>query len=118
MMEKRTRPRIDVNVTASVQRLGICAGGNGRAIAVQVVDASERGMRLRSPEALDAGQAVKIEMGDAMFLGEICYCASVSGRADYFLGVVTEECLTGLNSLQHLIQALQPKGIREREPSR
>ncbi len=117
-MEKRTTPRTAVQATALVQRLGVSAGGNGVAFPVLVVDASERGMRLSSQEAMDAGQAVKVEMGDSMYLGEICYCAAAPGGAGYHLGVVTQECLNGLNGLQHLIQALQPEGARELERTR
>ena len=74
---------------------------------------------------MNAGQAVKIEMGDAMFLGEVCYCAAASGETaigdrdkQFYLGIVTKQCLTGLASLHHLIRALSPETTRELEPSR
>jgi len=69
---------------------------------------------------MNAGQAVKIEMGDTMFLGEVCYCAPASceGNQSFYLGIVTRECLTGLASLHHLIQALSPDPVSVLDRSR
>jgi len=77
-------------------------------------------MRVRSPERIDAGRAVKIEMGDAMFLGEVCYCAAAPGDDPkiFNLGIATKQCLTGLASLHHLIRALSPEGAPELERTR
>ena len=113
--DQRAVPRLEAKAAATVQTLGTSAGANGPAMAVTVVDVSERGMRLRSAAPMNAGQAVKIEMGDTMFLGEVCYCAPVSSEADrsFYLGIVTRECLTGLASLHHLIRALSPEPVRE-----
>ena len=123
--DQRTVPRMEMNAAASLQMLGTTAGANGQATAVTVVDVSDRGMRLLSAAPMDAGQAVKIEVGDAMFLGEVCYCAAtpgvdVIGNSDkqFYLGVVTKQCLTGLASLHHLIRALSPEAVEELEPSR
>ena len=117
-MEKRKAPRAAVSAVAMMQRLGISPGENGAAFPVQVVDAGESGMRLLSQVSMDAGQAVKIEIGDLMFLGEICYSAVAPGNAGYHLGVVTQECLSGLHGLQHLIQALSSDSARELQRSR
>ena len=122
-----------MNAAASLQMLGTTAGANGQATAVTVVDVSDRGMRLLSAAPMEAGQAVKIEVGDAMFLGEVCYCAATPGEPvignpseaafgtndkQFYLGVVTKQCLTGLASLHHLIRALSPETVEELEPSR
>lgn len=118
--DKRTTPRVAINAPATLQALGTQAMANGMATPVAVVDASERGMRLLSAAPLDAGQAVKIELNDAMFLGEVCYCAPVAGsHADGFhMGIMIQECLTGLTSLHHLIHALTPEPAEQREPVR
>ncbi|MFN0102479.1 MAG: PilZ domain-containing protein [Bryobacteraceae bacterium] len=115
--DKRTTPRSEINVDATVQMLGVSAAANGRAFPVKVVDLSERGMRLQAADPMDAGQAVKIELGDAMFLGEVCYCAPVAGDPgnSYFLGVITHECLNGLAGLHHLMRALAPESARDLE---
>ena len=123
--DQRTVPRMEMNAAASLQMLGTTAGANGQATAVTVVDVSDRGMRLLSAAPMEAGQAVKIEVGDAMFLGEVCYCAAtpdepVFGNSvkQFYLGVVTKQCLTGLASLHHLIRALSPEAVEELEPKR
>ncbi|MBI2685653.1 MAG: PilZ domain-containing protein [Acidobacteria bacterium] len=104
-MEKRTTPRIPVNARAVVQTLGGAPETNGQPVKVAIVDASHRGMRLQSEIAMKPGDAVKIEIEEAMFLGELCYCTPRTGGG-FHIGVVTEQCLTGLSSLQHLTQAV------------
>ena len=118
--DQRAVPRLEANTGASMQMLGTSAGANGPSMAVTVVDASERGMRLRSAAPMNAGQAVKIEMGDMMFLGEVCYCAPAPSAEDqsFYLGIVTRECLSGLASLHHLIRALSPEPVHELDRSR
>ena len=86
--------------------LGKSIGENGEPVGVRIVDASSRGMRLQSAMALNAGQAVKLEMGGSMFLGEVCYCVS-DGAEGYFVGIVAEQCLSGLSDLRHLIEAVE-----------
>jgi hypothetical protein len=112
--EKRKAPRIEVTAAATIQILGLTPAENGESFPATIVDVSERGMRLRTSVAIDANQAVKIEMGDRMFLGEVCYCATDS-NSRYNIGVVTEQCLAGLSGLQHLITALQPDSVRKLE---
>lgn len=111
--DQRATPRLEADAAASIQMLGTSADANGPAMAVTVVDASDRGMRLRSAAPMNAGQAVKIEMGEMMFLGEVCYCAPASSAGDqaFYLGIVTRECLTGLAGLHHLIRALSPDPV-------
>ena len=123
--DRRSSSRIEINAAASLQMLGTTAGANGQARTVTIVDVSDQGMRLLSAVPMDVGQAVKIEVGDVMFLGEVCYCATTPGAdgignsdKQFYLGVVTKECLTGLASLQHLIGALSPEAVEELEPKR
>lgn len=118
--DQRAVSRLEVNAGATVQVLGASASGNGQATPVIVIDTSERGMRLRSPAPMSAGQAVKIEVGDSMFLGEVCYCAPATLQTGpcFHLGVVTRECLSGLASLQQLMRALTPEPALELERRR
>ena len=123
--DQRAVSRVEINAVASLQMLGTTANANGLATAVTVVDVGDRGMRLLSVAPMDTGQAVKIEVGDAMFLGEVCYCVAAPGDAAlgksderFYLGIVTKQCLTGLTSLHHLIRALSPETAQELEPSR
>mgnify|MGYP003348126988 CR=1 FL=1 len=112
--DKRKAPRMEVNAAATIQVLGLTAAANSVASPANIGDISERGMRLRTSIAIDAGQAVKIELGERMFLGEVCYCAH-DNNAHYNIGIVTEQCLTGLSGLRHLITALQPESARKLE---
>ena len=107
--EKRTRPRIAVDAVATLQVLGASQSTNGVPISVRVTDASERGMRVQAEVQMDTGLPVRLDIGDSMFLGEICYCAPApkGAPATYNIGIVTEQCLTGLSGLRHLINALE-----------
>lgn len=112
--EKRTGTRIAVNAAATLQVLGTSKASNGEPIPVRVSDASERGMRVQSGVRVDAGRAVRLEIGDTMFLGEVCYCAPTTSdpAALFHIGIVTEQCLAGLVGLHHLIKALEPEESR------
>jgi hypothetical protein len=118
--EKRAVPRIVLSGAARLQSLGTSAESNGEPVDAEVLDGSVRGMRLRSPLAMGAGQAVKVEIGDAMILGEVCYCAPGGDGVDrsYILGLVNKECLTGLASLQNLLSALEPEAEPKLQRSR
>jgi hypothetical protein len=113
--EQRSIARVEVQTCAVLQALGASSNTNGPATRATVVDASDRGMRLRAAIPMNAGQAVTVEIGESMFLGEVCYCTPAPGGEDksFHLGIVTRECLTGLASLHHLIQALTPEPARE-----
>lgn len=123
--DRRSSSRIEINAAASLQMLGTTAGANGQARTVTIVDVSDQGIRLLSAVPMDVGQAVKIEVGDEMFLGEVCFCAAtpdepVIGNSDkqFCLGVVTKQRLTGLASLHHLIRAVSPEAGKEFERRR
>ena len=113
--EQRATPRVEVQANAILQALGNSPETNGPPMAVTIVDSSDRGIRLRGSVPMNAGQAVTVEIGESMFLGEVCYCAPApDGDAQSFhLGIVTRECLTGLASLHHLIRALTPEPAHE-----
>ena len=114
--DKRAVPRTAVDLPATLQELGTRAKGNGPPTGVRIVDASPAGMRLEIGQAIPAGRAVRIDLGDAMFLGETCYCVPAENPArGYYLGIVVEQCLTDLTGLRHLIQALTPQAAPERE---
>jgi hypothetical protein len=116
--DQRSVPRVNVHGEATLQMLGVSSSANGPTLPVTVVDSSERGMRLRSAVPMNAGRAVTIQVGDAMFLGEVCYCAPSATDEDtsFFIGIVTKECLTGLAGLHHLLHALTPEPAKELEP--
>lgn len=118
--DRRTTPRTEIRTRAILQTLGPTADGNGHPMVVQVLDVGDRGLRLEADTPLPVGQAVKIEVGDSMFLGEICHCESATdaGEPRFHLGVFAKECLKGLGGLLHLIEALTPDSMHELEQRR
>ncbi|HEU0122595.1 MAG TPA: PilZ domain-containing protein [Bryobacteraceae bacterium] len=105
--DKRAITRQQVNASAMVQILGNSEAEHGRPFRGIVVDASPKGMGIRLPQAVEANRAIKVEIEDMMFLGEVAYCAPAKDHAgEYMIGIEIEQCLTGLSGLQHLVQAL------------
>lgn len=113
--EQRATPRVEVQADAILQVLGTSSETNGPPLPVTLVDTNDRGMRLRGSTPMNAGQAVTVEIGESMFLGEVCYCAPVPGGdgPSFHVGIATRECLKGLASLHHLIRALTPQPAAE-----
>ena len=108
-MAPRANPRTPVDAKARLFLLSSHAGP-GLPMPARVTDASSNGLRLLLPHAIPPGTPVRVDIEDAMFLGEICYCTPVPSHPSLaaYAGVAIEECLSGLTSLQHLIDALQP----------
>ncbi len=57
-------------------------------------------MRLVVDRQLTPGAAVKVETGDALLLGEVCY--SVAGSAGFEAGIELQHSLVGLTELARL----------------
>ena len=74
-------------------------------LVASVKDASPRGIGVITTEALGAGAAVKIEIGDSIFLGEVMYCRPMD--KSFFTGIELTQVLTGLAALSRLAQEFQ-----------
>ena len=96
--QKRGEPRIQLNSLAFVQTLGESAKTNGRPIEARVVERNSTGFKLHTGTRLNAGSAVRVDVGDAMFLGEVCYCFPDPDQA-FDIGVLTEQSLADLSAL-------------------
>jgi PilZ domain len=70
-----------------------------------VKDASPRGLGLQTAERVKPGAAVKIEIGDAIFLGEVIYCRDTEEGS--FIGVQLSQVLTGLAALQKMVEEFE-----------
>jgi hypothetical protein len=92
-MDQRREPRFVVNqvVTATV------LGPKPRAHTVTVQNASGRGLALVLPEPVEIGEALKIEFGDAMALGEAVHCQSLA--QGFLVGIALDQALYGLSEL-------------------
>lgn len=69
-----------------------------------VKNASGRGLGLVTAEPVPAGSAIRIEIEDAVVLGEAIYCRSEAGG--HFIGVELDQVLVGLTELGRRLEAL------------
>ncbi len=72
-------------------------------LAARVRNASGRGLGLTVSRPVPAGVAVRIELGDAIVLGEAIYCRSEQDQ--FFLGIELDQVLVGLTELGRKLTA-------------
>jgi hypothetical protein len=118
-MERRKSSRIPSRTPVVVRVLGNAPASH----QAYVAEMSERGMRLCIPEPLLVDQCLQVEFEEAIVFAEVFHCGPAGPECEYpyAAGVVIRECLSGLASLQHLIQALRPAEERTQaaaEPSK
>jgi len=112
-MEQRREHRVTIEQPVNVTVLG----DPETRLTATVTNASGRGLGLISSAAVASGAAMKIEIGDSIFLGETMYCKTLEdGR--YFLGIELTEVLSGLAALSRMAQEfsaeLDPSASRRR----
>lgn len=92
-MDQRREPRFRADQPVTVTVLT----DPRRRVDGRVRNASGRGLGIVTVSRVEPGAALKIEIEDAMVLGEAIYCRS---EADgYFLGVELDQVLVGLTEL-------------------
>jgi hypothetical protein len=69
-----------------------------------ILDMSKHGLSLRLPAAVPTGTPIKVELEDALVLGEVSYCRSQNG--EFRVGLVVKHRLAGLAELYRLNHAL------------
>ena len=78
-------------------------------------------MQLRSPIPVPLNAAVKVELHDALLLGEVCYCQSEGESEDngstWLVGLITEQVLSNLSELSRLVLAIMGEESRPRCPA-
>ncbi len=74
-------------------------------LSANVKNASQRGIGVVTRESLPSGAPVKIEIADAIFLGEVMY--SRAAEEGFFSGIELTQVLTGLAALSRLAQEFQ-----------
>jgi hypothetical protein len=77
-------------------------------MAARVKNASGRGLGLVSPQPIPSGAAIRIEIDDAVVLGESIYCRSQQGS--HLVGVELDQVLVGLTELGRKLEALMHPG--------
>ena len=98
LMEHRREHRVPTEQPVSLTVLG----DPEKRLTATVKNASGRGLGLISPESVPSGAAVKIEVGDSIFLGEAMYCKAMEDS--YYLGIELSEVLSGLAALSRMAQ--------------
>src|SRR5215831_5961516 len=73
-------------------------------MAARVTNASGRGLGLVAPQPIPPGAAIRIELDDAIVLGESIYCRSEQGS--HIVGVELDQVLVGLTALGRKLDAL------------
>ena len=99
-MERRSEVRVMLDQAVCVTALR----RNIPPLRGRTVDMSGRGIRILLSVPISQGDTVKIELDDALLLGEVCYCLPQNG--DVMIGVEIDQALRGLTSLQRLHKAL------------
>jgi hypothetical protein len=98
-MEQRRETRLVLDQTVKITVLG----GPEIPRAAKVKNASGRGLGLEMLFPVGIGSALKIELPDAVLLGEAMYCRGENGT--YYVGVELEHALWGLSELSRTFQA-------------
>ncbi|MCE5308686.1 MAG: PilZ domain-containing protein [Acidobacteriales bacterium] len=108
-MERRSEVRFEVDRPVRVTTLdchATCWTGTIRNL-------SGRGMQLCVPQSIGVGTPLRVDAGDVMFLGEVCYCEP---EGDGFrVGMTVEHTLSGLGELARLNRSLFGDSQNDRE---
>ena len=109
-MERRRDVRVNLYHTVLVTPLG----GNGQRMKGRTADLSGRGMRILVPAGIAVSHPVRIDLDDAMLLGEVCYCQPYD--RGFMIGVELDQALNGMAQLARLRRALLPeRDVREHD---
>ena len=107
-MERRKQTRIEVVHPVQVTVLDeqpIKLGG-------QVVNMSGGGFRLLTEEKIRHNAAVRVDMADAVLLGEVCYCIQ-DESGQYAVGLESQQILSRTGDLARLMQSLSGESSQE-----
>lgn len=99
-MERRSEPRISSN---QVAWLTVWCKTEVRCRAT-AIDLSGRGMKLTADWPFATESAVKVEIDDTLYLGEICYCKPENDG--FTIGIEVDQVLTGMRDLAQLHRRL------------
>ena len=100
IMERRHELRVTSDQTVDVAALG----PDRRQMKGITLNMSGRGISIFVPTAFSPGDAVRIELEDALLLGEVCYCRP--HNEGFIVGLEVDQVLEGLAELNRLNRAL------------
>lgn len=99
-MERRREPRFPCNQPARVT----CLSGNEESQDGLLVNLSGRGLRIALKEPIPINIAARIDVGDMLLLGDICYCRK-EGES-YSVGIALAHSILEVSALNHLMARL------------
>jgi hypothetical protein len=102
-MNQRREARLAANESVAITLFG----EPDITIPARVKNISARGIGLELEGPVAPGTAVKIELQDALLLGEVIYCRrnEASYGVSYYLGVELDQALSGLAELSRVVNA-------------
>lgn len=98
-MDERHEPRFIADQPIKVTILGSPETQH----AARICNVSGRGLLIEFSSEVAFGAPLKIEVDDAILLGEVVYCRAEDGV--YLIGVELDQVLCGLTALDQLLQA-------------
>lgn len=102
-MEQRREPRFEADQAVVVTILG----EQPTRLEARVRNASGKGLGLFMSRMIHPGAAIRIEIEDAIVLGESIYCRKEPDG--YFIGVELDQVLVGLTELGRRLSAFDPE---------
>jgi hypothetical protein len=110
-MEQRRNTRLVLDQSVSLTILGDIE----IRVTAKVRDTSGRGLGLETSCPVGVGSALKIELNDAVLLGEAMYCRAENGA--YYVGIELLHGLGGLGELSRAFRAFteEPSGLRHQQ---
>lgn len=114
--DRRATPRFEMNQPALLTLLN----DPPESMPVVIADGHFKGMRIDLPKQVSVSQAIKIEVGEFLILGEVCYCgpANPGTSLPFSAGVIVSQFLSGVGDLRHLLDALQREERKVSEDTR
>ena len=104
-MNQRRESRFEVNQSVAITLFG----SPDIRLVGRIRNLSGRGIGLELEGPVAPGTALKIELEDALLLGEVIYCRQ--DEASFYVGVELEHALTGLSELSRMVNAFaEPAG--------
>lgn len=102
-MERRIASRFRTDQAVTVTDLE----NNDQPIQGTLVNLSDHGFGLVLEAPLPINAAVRVDIHDAVLLGEVCYCQPLPGGSGYAIGIRAEHVLTDCNELAALMRSLE-----------
>jgi len=105
-MEQRREPRFAAEQIISITVMG----ERDIRYSARVTNASGRGLGIELPVFVAPGTAVKIDLPDALILGEAVFCQP--SASVYVAGVELQEALHGLAELARRVSPFRDESVR------